>query len=88
MSTIAIVVIASNLPFVDGLSQSQHIYLSVALPPGPISRSGYVDSSNCLTIVSSLPPLFYTMSSHRYIYINQCYGMITQYQRGDDTTAE
>jgi hypothetical protein len=39
-------------------------------------------------LVSSLPSLFYTVSSHRDIYIYECQGMITRCQRGVDTEAE
>jgi hypothetical protein len=45
--------------------------------PDQFSRSSYVDDNSCL-LVSSLPSLFYTVSSHRDIYIYECYGMITQ----------
>jgi hypothetical protein len=36
--------------------------------PDQFSRSRYVDNNSCL-LVSSLPSLFYTMTSHRDIYI-------------------
>jgi hypothetical protein len=42
---------------------------------------------SCL-LVSSIPPLFYTMSSHRDMYIYELYEMITQSRRGDETKAD
>jgi hypothetical protein len=41
---------------------------SVSCRPDQFSRSSYVDDNRCF-IVSSLRPLFYSMSSHRDIYI-------------------
>jgi hypothetical protein len=38
------------------------------LPPGPMSRNIYVDDNSCL-LKSSLPLIFYTMSSNREIYM-------------------
>jgi hypothetical protein len=49
--------------------------------------NSYVDDNSCW-LVSSLPLYFYTMTSHRDIYINKCSGIITQCQRGVDTEAE
>jgi hypothetical protein len=43
----------------------------LVLPPGSISRNNYVDD-NIYFISVSLPSLFYTMSSHRDIYIYVC----------------
>jgi hypothetical protein len=39
--------------------------------PDQFSRSSYVDDNSCL-LVSSLPSLLFTMSSHRNIYIYKC----------------
>jgi hypothetical protein len=42
--------------------------VNVFCSPDQFSRSSYVDYNSCL-LVSSLPSLFYTMSSHPDIYI-------------------
>jgi hypothetical protein len=39
--------------------------------PDQLSHNSYVDDNSSL-LVSSLPSLFYTMSSHRDIYIYEC----------------
>jgi hypothetical protein len=55
--------------------------------PDQCSLTSYVDDNRCW-LVSSLPLSFFTMTSHRDIYIYKCEGMITQCQRGVDTEAE
>jgi hypothetical protein len=55
--------------------------------PDQFSRSSNVDDNSCF-LGSSLPSFFYTMSSHRDIYIYECFGIVTQCQRGVDTEAE
>jgi hypothetical protein len=39
------------------------------LPPGPLSRCSYVSDSRYLIVVSSLPHIFYTISSHWDMHI-------------------
>jgi hypothetical protein len=50
-------------------------FVDVFCRPDQFSRSRYVDDNSCL-LVSSLPSLFYTMTSHRDIYT---YEMLRNY---------
>jgi hypothetical protein len=47
------------------------LMLKMFCRPDQFSRSSYVDENSCW-LVSSLPSLFFTMSSHRDIYIYKC----------------
>jgi hypothetical protein len=56
---------------IDLCGASDDLKLSGFGRPDRCSRNSYVDDNSYL-LVSSLPSLFYTMSSHRYIYRYEC----------------
>jgi hypothetical protein len=62
--SLTIQILRTNMHCFDACS---HVFCR----PDQFGRSSYVDDISCV-LVSSLPPLFYTMYSHRDIYIYQC----------------
>jgi hypothetical protein len=59
--------------------------MGIVLPPGPRSRSSYVDDVNCLIIVSSLPLVYINVQISRHLLISDRQGMMPRCQLGKTT---